>query len=49
MTDIKQVVDYGFRSSKTASTSFERYEGGDLMVFMDKHKKPETPADDISE
>lgn len=49
MTDIKQVVDYGFRSSKTASTSFERYEGGDLMVFMDKHKKLETPADDISE
>lgn len=36
ITDLKQVTEVGFRSAKTASTCFERYEGGDLQLFLEQ-------------
>lgn len=35
ITDIKQVIDVGFRSTTTATSSFERYEGVDLAEFIE--------------
>lgn len=39
VTDIKQVSRVGFRSYKTALTSFEQYEGESLLLFLEKHVK----------
>lgn len=36
ITDIKQVEIVGFRSTKTAVVSFERYENADLIKFIEK-------------
>ena len=35
ITDIKQVIDVGFCSTTTATSSFERYEGVDLAEFIE--------------
>lgn len=35
ITDLKQVNEVGFRSTKTASTCFERYEQKDLFIYFE--------------
>ena len=35
ITDLRQVEEVGFRSVKTASLCFSRYESGDLQSFFD--------------
>lgn len=37
ITDVKQVEMVGFRSAKTASICFERYENKDLVKFIENH------------
>lgn len=40
VTDLKQTSVVGFRSTKTALTCFEQYEGADLISFLSKYAKP---------
>lgn len=42
ITDLKQVVDVGFRTPKTAITCFERYEGKEFQTFWEEHQKKKT-------
>lgn len=42
ITDLKQVVDVGFRTPKTAITCFERYEGKEFQTFWETHQKKKT-------
>ena len=42
ITDLKQVVDVGFRTPKTAVTCFERYEGKEFQAFWETHQKKKT-------
>lgn len=42
ITDLKQVVDVGFRTPKTAITCFERYEGKEFQAFWETHQKKKT-------
>lgn len=42
ITDLKQVVDVGFRTPKTAITCFERYEGKEFQAFWEVHQKKKT-------
>lgn len=41
INDLKQVLEVGFRSAKTASTCFERYEDADLLTFLEAHQTAE--------
>lgn len=45
ITDLKQVVDVGFRTPKTAITCFERYEGKEFQAFWEVHQKKKTDED----
>ena len=48
ITDLKQVDMVGFRSVKTATTSFERYENKNLSEFLAKHKNgSDESADEV--
>lgn len=48
ITDLKQVEMVGFRSVKTATTSFERYENKNLSEFLAKHKNgSDESADEV--
>lgn len=42
ITDLKQVVDVGFRTPKTAITCFERYEGKEFQAFWEVYQKKKT-------
>lgn len=42
ITDLKQVVDVGFRTPKTAITCFERYECKEFQAFWETHQKKKT-------
>lgn len=44
VTDLKMVTEVGFRSPKTASACFERYESGDLQQYLDTMKCPQEEA-----
>lgn len=39
ITELKQISRVGFRSTKTAITSFEQYEGCSLLTFLDSYTK----------
>lgn len=39
ITELKQVSRVGFRSTKTAMTCFEQYEGRSLIAFLEKYAK----------
>ncbi len=43
ITDVRQVESVGFRSVRTAVTSFERYEGLDLENFIAQHQPANEP------
>ena len=45
ITDLKQVVDVGFRTPKTAITCFERYEGKEFQAFWEVYQKKKTDED----
>lgn len=48
ITDVKQVTEVGFRSAKTASTCYERYEQTDLLAFLDNNvKKGNFPSEAV--
>lgn len=47
ITDLKQVVDVGFRTPKTAITCFERYEGKEFQVFWEEHQKKKTDEEKV--
>ena len=51
ITELKQVELVGFRSTKTAIVSFERYENADLMKFIEKHvaHNEEKNSDSVSQ
>lgn len=42
ITDLKQVIEVGFRTAKTAATCFERYEGKEFQAFWETHRKKNT-------
>ena len=39
ITDLKDVTEVGFRSLRSATTSFERYENQDLQVYFEANKR----------